>query len=169
MTLLVDVNVAGALVEQLRALGWPAQQELVSGAILTLDGRPSAAEGGVDKYRVLQRLKAGGMGAVYIAEHAITGRRHALKLMLPDLVANAEARDRLLREARVGALMGDDEHIVEVSDAGVEPSTRTPYRVMDLGAVRPKTTPATEPCAPVFRPPAHPGTREAFTPAARAC
>jgi tRNA A-37 threonylcarbamoyl transferase component Bud32 len=85
-----------------------------------------------EKFVVVKRLASGGMGSVYVVEHRVTGRRHALKLMLPELVTSAEQRERFLREARVGALLDDFEHIVEVLDAGVESTTSTPYLLMEL-------------------------------------
>ena len=51
-------------------------------------------------YRVLRPLGAGGMGAVYVVEQRSTGARRALKLMLPSLAEDPDARRRFDREAR---------------------------------------------------------------------
>ena len=48
------------------------------------------------KYRLLQRLGAGGMGCVYLCEHLVMGRRVALKV-LP--IAHAKDRKRMILSA----------------------------------------------------------------------
>jgi WD40 repeat protein/tRNA A-37 threonylcarbamoyl transferase component Bud32 len=55
------------------------------------------------KYRVLRRLGAGGMGTVWLAEHAVMNRPVAVKLIHPDLVAHPGAAARFLREVRAAA------------------------------------------------------------------
>jgi len=68
------------------------------------------------KYRVLEGVARGGMGAVYLAEDVTLGRRVALKTLdLPDLTGDLAAR--MLREAQVLARL---EHpgIVPVHDVG---------------------------------------------------
>jgi len=61
------------------------------------------------------------MGAIYVVEQISTGKQRALKLMLPQLVADAALRRRFEQEARVGALI-ESEHVVDV----VEPGTVNP-------------------------------------------
>ncbi|MFM2416630.1 MAG: hypothetical protein RL385_1353, partial [Pseudomonadota bacterium] len=58
-------------------------------------------EGG--KYRVVRKLGEGGMGAVYEAEHVLTGKRVALKWMHPEVGAAPELAARFLREAQAAA------------------------------------------------------------------
>ncbi len=67
------------------------------------------------KYRLLERLGAGGMGAVYLAEHVHMGRKVALKI-LPLAQANDEASlKRFYREARAVARL-DHPNIVRAHD-----------------------------------------------------
>ena len=82
-------------------------------------------------FRVLRPLARGGMGAVYVAEQASTGKRRALKVMSPMLADDAKARERFVQEARVGALV-DSEHVVEVIAAGGGGGTRVPWLPREL-------------------------------------
>lgn len=109
-----------------RAVGYPAEV-------------PSDIVGG--EYRILERIGAGGMGTVHVAEQLSTGKRRALKVMHPSMVLDAKLRERFEQEARVGS-MARSRHIVEVIDAGVDEATGSPWIAMellegrDLGAYR---------------------------------
>ena len=83
------------------------------------------------EYRIVRRLAAGGMGAVYVAEQLSTGRERALKLMHPGLVGSPELRDKFALEARVGARIRS-EHVVEVVGAGVDAQSGVPWLAMEL-------------------------------------
>jgi serine/threonine-protein kinase len=83
------------------------------------------------RYRVVRALAAGGMGAVYEVVDEVTTARRALKTMLPEVVADPDLRARFAQEARITGDIESD-HIVRVSDAGVDEATATPFLVMDL-------------------------------------
>jgi serine/threonine-protein kinase len=91
------------------------------------------AEGTVfaGRYRLVRCLATGGMGAVYEAVHLETQRRRALKVMHPHLFQSDEMRERFKLEARIAAQI-ESEYIVDVSDAGVDEATKTPFLVMEL-------------------------------------
>jgi serine/threonine protein kinase len=57
----------------------------------------------VGDYRVLDVIGAGGMGAVYKAQHLISDRVEAIKVVLPNLADSGELADRFVREIRVQA------------------------------------------------------------------
>lgn len=90
-------------------------------------GDPSAAGYGefergssIDRYVVLDRLGAGGMGVVYAAYDPELDRRVALKLLLPgrgDGEAGSRAATRLLREAQAMARLSHP-NVVAVHDVG---------------------------------------------------
>jgi serine/threonine protein kinase len=94
-------------------------------AILRLQAASALPDLGGTRYRMIQRIGSGGMGAVYLSEDAVLGRRVALKILdLPD--DSGELAARLLREAHVLARL---EHpgIVPVHDAGTLADGRVFY------------------------------------------
>ncbi|HTR02889.1 MAG TPA: serine/threonine-protein kinase [Thermoanaerobaculia bacterium] len=80
---------------------------------------------GETKYRLLDELGRGGMGAVYLAEDTVLGRPVALKVVATGAAGGGTA-ERLWNEARVLARL---EHpgIVPVHDAGALPDGRIFY------------------------------------------
>jgi hypothetical protein len=68
-------------------------------------------------YRVLEVLGAGGMGVVCRAEDVLLGRAVALKLMRPDLPAEAEYGRRFVREGRALASLSHP-HVVTIFQMG---------------------------------------------------
>ena len=70
-----------------------------------------------ERYKVLQKLGAGGMGAVYLAEHVVIERKVAIKILSQDFAHKADLVQRFIQEARAAARIGH-ENIVEVYDFG---------------------------------------------------
>ena len=69
------------------------------------------------RYEIRQKLGAGGMAEVYLAEDTELERSVAIKLLPADVVADEHARRRLLREARAIAALTHP-HICAVYDIG---------------------------------------------------
>lgn len=70
------------------------------------------------------------MGIVVEARHLALEERVALKFLLPNVMANPEAPERFLREARAAAKI-KSEHVARVSDVGTLESG-APYMVMEF-------------------------------------
>jgi tRNA A-37 threonylcarbamoyl transferase component Bud32 len=75
----------------------------------------------VGNYRVTALLGEGGMGAVYLAEHPVIGRKAALKVIHPQHARNADVVARFVNEAVAINRIGH-EHTVEVTDFGRTPA-----------------------------------------------
>ncbi len=84
-----------------------------------------------EKYEITRLLGQGGMGAVYEARNHL-GKRFAVKLLLkPELIHDPQLIQRFFREAKASASI-ESEHIVEVYDTGVDPSTNFPFIIMEM-------------------------------------
>ena len=79
--------------------------------MLDLSGRT------IGNYVVTQKIGEGGMGVVYLAHHVRLSRRAAIKVLLPELNANAQAVARFFNEAEAANKIGN-EHIVDIIDFG---------------------------------------------------
>jgi serine/threonine-protein kinase len=80
------------------------------------------------RYRILDRLGAGGMGVVYQVEHVAMGKIAALKMLHPALVTDREVVRRFQREAQAVSLLTHP-NTVQVFDAGE--SEGSLYMVME--------------------------------------
>jgi serine/threonine-protein kinase len=91
----------------LRGLG--SHSDTFSGALTDrlIDGR----------YRLMEKLGEGGMGAVFKVEHVRMGKIAALKVMRSDMAIDAELKARFLQEARTVAKLSHP-NTVQVFDAG---------------------------------------------------
>ncbi|MFL6276525.1 MAG: protein kinase domain-containing protein [Blastocatellia bacterium] len=76
-------------------------------------------EQSVAHYRILKKLGAGGMGEVYLAEDTRLDRKVALKLLLPEFIANEDRLWRFVLEAKAAAALSHPNiaHIYEVGEA----------------------------------------------------
>jgi serine/threonine protein kinase len=82
-----------------------------------------------DRYRILELVGRGGMGAVYRAEHIQLQRNVAVKLLLGDFDIDSPAFKRFQQEARTASML-DHPNIVSVHDFGMI-GGRQPYLAMD--------------------------------------
>jgi len=73
--------------------------------------------GVIGNYRLIRKLGEGGMGAVYLAEHTLLGRRAALKMLLPMLGARPDVMNWFFNEARTTTAINDP-GIVQIFDFG---------------------------------------------------
>ena len=71
----------------------------------------------VSHYRILQKVGAGGMGEIYLAEDSKLERRVALKFLPKHLTVDKEARARFEREAKTAAALNHP-NIVTVYEIG---------------------------------------------------
>jgi len=71
------------------------------------------------KYEITDLIGEGGMGSVYKAHHKLTGKKVAMKWMLPELAKNEDAVQRFLREAQAAGRI-DHKNVVDIYDVGQE-------------------------------------------------
>ena len=88
----------------------------------------------VGNYEIKEKLGEGGMGAVYMGEHPLIGKRVAVKVLLDELVANEALVTRFFHEAKAA---NDIRHqnIVDIIDFGKiekEGGGKLVYLVMEL-------------------------------------
>jgi serine/threonine protein kinase len=81
------------------------------------------------KYVVERVIGAGGMGVVVAVRHRDLQELYAMKFMLPAALANDQAVDRFVREARAAARL-KSEHVAKVHDVG-RLENGSPYMVME--------------------------------------
>ncbi|MBI5501459.1 MAG: protein kinase [Deltaproteobacteria bacterium] len=82
-----------------------------------------------NKYKLVRLLGEGGMGAVYEAQHAVIGRRCAVKFLHAEIAHNPEVVKRFVREAQAAAAIGHP-NIIDIYDVGVT-TEGAPYLVME--------------------------------------
>ena len=76
----------------------------------------------IGSYRILNKIGTGGMGAVYLAEHPLIGKKVALKVIHRELAGNKEVIQRFFQEAKAVTRI-NHEHIVQIHDFGVTPDS----------------------------------------------
>jgi len=99
-------HVAWQLVERKFLSLWQAQRLLAGQSNFTLG-----------KYKLLDMLGQGGMGAVFKAEHVVMGRIVALKILARARLSNPSAVARFRREVKAAAAL-DHPNIITAHDAG---------------------------------------------------
>jgi putative nucleotidyltransferase with HDIG domain len=71
----------------------------------------------IGNYRIVTELGGGAMGQVYFAEHALMGRRAAIKVIRDELSTQQDSVQRFINEARLVNRIGHP-NIVEITDFG---------------------------------------------------
>ena len=84
----------------------------------------------IGAYTILQQIGEGGMGTVWIAEHAMLGRRAAIKMLHAGVSGHPDITTRFFNEARAAAAI-QDPGIVQIFDFGQHTDGRA-YIVMEL-------------------------------------
>ncbi|HET9626508.1 MAG TPA: protein kinase [Kofleriaceae bacterium] len=83
----------------------------------------------LDKYRVDSILGHGGMGVVALCTHLALNERVAIKMLRKDVLDDADAVERFMREAQAAVKL-KSEFVARVSDVG-RSDTNVPYMVME--------------------------------------
>jgi serine/threonine protein kinase len=81
------------------------------------------------KYEILEKISEGGMGAVYKVRHRLLERIRVIKVMRPQLITDAEMRQRFVREAKLAGSLRHP-NIAQVFDFSMEESGQA-YLVME--------------------------------------
>ncbi|MFO0846044.1 MAG: serine/threonine-protein kinase [Gemmataceae bacterium] len=135
----VDAARLQAYVEQLRASGKASgsaddmARQLIQDGVITHFQAEQFRAGRwrrftIGKYKVLERLGAGGMGTVYLCEHMLMKRRVAVKVLPPSKVNDSSSLDRFYREAKCVAAL-DHPNIVRAYD--IDEDDKLHYLVLE--------------------------------------
>src|SRR6478735_7119882 len=71
----------------------------------------------IGNYQIKAKLGEGGMGAVYLGEHPLIGKRVAVKVLLEELAAKEDIVTRFFNEAKAVNDIGH-QNIVDIVDFG---------------------------------------------------
>jgi TolB-like protein/tetratricopeptide (TPR) repeat protein len=88
---------------------------------------PTASSQTISHYRLIEPIGRGAMGEVWLAEDTQLPRNVAIKLLAPERARDADAVERMLREAHAAASI-DHPSVVTIHEAGV--SEGRPFLVM---------------------------------------
>ena len=83
-----------------------------------------------ERYRIIERIGAGGMATVYRGEHELLHKSVAVKLLLPELIGEGDMAARFEREAIAAARL-DHPNVVSITDFGRTPDGRM-FLVMEF-------------------------------------
>jgi uncharacterized protein (TIGR03067 family) len=103
--------------------GWDKSAATVTGPPATPDSLA-----GHPKYQTVRQLGVGGMGSVWLAQHALMNREVAVKVIRPELLAKQGAAERFLREVRAAARL---HHVNIVTAFDAEPAGDSCLLVME--------------------------------------
>jgi eukaryotic-like serine/threonine-protein kinase len=84
----------------------------------------------IGSYRVVSQIGEGGMGAIYLAEQPLLGRKVAVKVLLPEHSRSSEGLERFFQEARATALLRHPA-LVDVLDCGIHQPTGRAFIIME--------------------------------------
>ncbi len=116
-----DAEIAGRVLAMLdemeAAAGSYPHPDAANSADPAVAGLPPAPGSRLGPYEILACIGEGGMGVVYRAHDTRLDRQVAIKLLLPDMAADPQARERLRREAKAAAAL-DHPYICKVFEIG---------------------------------------------------
>jgi len=95
----------------------PASAAATSGEPATDPADPFIGRVIDERYRIIERLGEGGMGAVYVAEHLKLRKQVAVKTILAEFASNPQIEARFAREALATAQL-DHPHVASALDFG---------------------------------------------------
>jgi eukaryotic-like serine/threonine-protein kinase len=95
----------------------------------SIDAGVALGEIFVDKYRVDAILGHGGMGVVALCTHLALDERVAIKMLRKDVLDDADAVERFMREAQAASKL-KSEYVARVTDVG-RSASNVPYMVME--------------------------------------
>jgi serine/threonine protein kinase len=72
------------------------------------------------RYLIIKKLGEGGMGTVYLGEHATIKKKLAIKVLSQEFAHKKDLKDRFLQEARAASMISQ-ENVVEINDFGDTP------------------------------------------------
>ena len=108
----------------------PTESDAVPPVAAPRTSRPGHPTEVAGRYKILHRIGDGGMGIVYKAEHVLSKKKLALKLLHPHLSHGKQAVERFRREVSAAAEI-DHPGIVQVFDAGMD-TDGSFYMAMEL-------------------------------------
>src|SRR5213594_3047054 len=83
---------------------------------------PLAVNPTLSHYRILQKIGAGGLGEVYLAQDTKLDRRVALKILPAELAVNRDRMERFVREAKSAAALSHP-NIAQIFEIGEHDGT----------------------------------------------